>query len=47
MADDSKKQRTGFTPHKCFRCGYIYHIISKCPKPPKDHEKQQNIDRFN
>ena len=34
-------------PRKCFRCGYEYHIIAKCPKPPKDNEKQQKQVHFN
>ena len=35
-------------PHrKCFRCGSEDHIIAKCPKPPKDNEKQQKQVRFN
>ena len=32
---------------KCFRCGSEYHMISKCPKPPKDNEKQRSQVRFN
>ena len=40
-AIDSDKQQTKRKPCKCFRCGYEYHQITKCPKPPKDHEKQQ------
>ena len=24
-------------PRKCFRCGSEYHMIAKCPKPPKDN----------
>ena len=36
---DQDKQRTERTPHKCFRCGYEYYLISKCPKPSKDNEK--------
>ena len=35
------------TPRKCFRCGYEDHMISKCPNPPKDNEKQQKQVRLN
>ena len=34
-------------PRKCFRCGYEYHMIAKCPKPPKDNEKRRKQVRFN
>ena len=34
-------------PWKCFRCGSEYHIIAKCPKPPKDNEKRKKQVRFN
>ena len=34
-------------PRKCFRCGSEYHMIVKCPKPPKDNEKRQKQVRFN
>ena len=29
------------TPCKFYRCGYEGHMIVKCPKPPKDNEKQR------
>ena len=29
-----------------FRCRSEYHIIAKCPKPPKENEKQQNQVSF-
>ena len=32
---------------KCFRCGSEYHMIAKCPKPPKDNEKRRKQVRFN
>ena len=35
------------TPCKCFICVYVDHLISKCPKPPKDNYKRQNTVRFN
>ena len=31
---DSDRQWTERTPRKCFRCGSIYHLISKFLKPP-------------
>ena len=34
-------------PRKCFRCGSEVHMITKCPKPPKDNEKPRNQVRFN
>ena len=34
-------------PQKCFRCGSEDHMIAKCPKPPKDNEKQRKKVRFN
>ena len=44
---DSEKQWTERTPHKYFRCGSEGHLIAKCPKQPKDNEKQQNQVCFN
>ena len=41
-----ENRRTERTPCKCFRCGSEDHLISKCPKPPKDNEKRQNQVRF-
>ena len=29
---------------KCFRCGSEYHLIAKCPKPPKGSEKRRKSD---
>ena len=34
-AGDSDNKRTERTPRKCFRCGYEYHLISKCLNSPK------------
>ena len=34
-------------PSKCFRFVSEDHMIAKCPKPPKDNEKQRNQVRFN
>ena len=40
-AVDVSSNRFSERPHrKCFRCGSKYHIIAKCPKPPKDNEKR-------
>ena len=36
---DLEKLRIERTPHRCFRCRSKYHLISKCPKPPKDNKK--------
>ena len=32
---DSDRQQTERTPCKCFRCGYVDHLIPKFPKSPK------------
>ena len=45
-AGDPEIQRTERTPRKCFRCGSLYHLIAKCPKPPKDNEKRRNQVSF-
>ena len=42
----SNKQWTECIPCKCFRCVSEYHIIAKCPKLPKDNEKQLKRVRF-
>ena len=34
-------------PRKCFRCGSEDHMITKCPKPPRDNEKRRKQVRFN
>ena len=33
-------RQTEHTPRKFFRCGSEDRLISKCPKPPKENEKQ-------
>ena len=33
-------------PRKCLICGSEDHIITKCPKPPKDNEKRRKQVRF-
>ena len=45
--DASYNRQTECTPRKCFRCGSEYHLIEKCPKPPKYNVKRQNKVRFN
>ena len=37
----SDNRQTDQISRKCFRCGSEDHLISKCPKPPKDNEKRQ------
>ena len=34
-------------PRKCLGCGSEYHMITKCPKPPKDNEKRCKSVCFN
>ena len=34
------------TTRKCFRCGSEDHLISKCPKPPKENKKLRKQVRF-
>ena len=46
-AGHSDNRGTEHTPRKCFRCGYQDHLIEKCPKPPKENEKQQKEVHFN
>ena len=45
--DVSSNRNPERPPCKCFRCGSEYHMIAKCPKPPKDNEKRQMQVRFN
>ena len=40
-------RRTERTPWKCFRFVSEYHLIAKCPNPPKGSEKRRNQLRFN
>ena len=35
------------TFRKFFRCGSEDHLISKCPKPPKDNQKRRKQVRLN
>ena len=46
-AGDSDNRWTERTPQKKIICGSEDHLISKCPKPPKENEKQRNQVRFN
>ena len=45
--DASNNRGTERTPRKCFRCGSEYHLIAKCPKPPKDKKKRWKQVSFN
>ena len=47
VADDSDREWTECTPRKCFRRVSVDNLIGKCPKPPKDNKKRQNIVCFN
>ena len=42
MYSNLEKQQTERKPRKYYRCRSIYHLLSKCPKPPKDNEKRKN-----
>ena len=41
-----EKRRTECTPHKCFRCGSEDQLLAKCPKTPKDKNKQRKQVSF-
>ena len=45
--DDSDNRKMERTHHKCSRCGSEYHMIAKCPKPPRDNKKRQKQVRLN
>ena len=45
--DVSNNRQMERMPRKCFRCESEYHMIAKCPKPPKDNEKRRKQVRFN
>ena len=47
MVDVSSNRQMERTPRKCFRFGYEYHMIAKCPKPQKDKERRRKQVRFN
>ena len=46
-AGNSNRQQTKSTHHKCLRCLYVDHFITKFPEPSKYNKKQQNHIRFN
>ena len=46
-AGDSDRQKTERKTHKYFRCRLVYHLIAKCPKPPKYNKKRQKNVHFN
>ena len=47
-AVDVSSNRNSERPHrKCFRCGFEYHMIAKCLKPPKDNKKRRKQVCFN
>ena len=45
--DVSSNRNSERLPRKCFKCGSEDHMVTKCPKPPKDNEKWQRKLRFN
>ena len=47
MVDVTSNRHMERPPRKCFRCGSEYHMIAKCPKPPKDNDKRRKRVRFN
>ena len=46
-AGDTSNKNSDRPARKCFRCGSEYHLIAKCPKPPKDGEKKRKKVSFN
>ena len=44
-AGTSSNKNSDRPTRKCFRCGSEYHIIAKCPKPPKYSEKICKSDK--
>ena len=45
--DVSSNRNSERPPRKCYRCGSEDHMIAKCPKPPKDNDKQRKQVHFN
>ena len=45
--DVSSNRNSERPPCKCFRCVSEYHMIAKCPKPPKYNQKRRKQVRFN
>ena len=44
---DLENRQIERTPQKCSRCGSEYHLIERCPKPPKENGKQRKQVNFN
>ena len=44
-AGTSSNKNSDRPARKCFRCGSEYHLIAKCPKPPKDSEKIRKSEK--
>ena len=38
---DFYTKQTERPPWKCFKCDSVYHIVAKCPKPPKDNKNDE------
>ena len=47
MAGHWENRQMERTPQECFRCISEDHLISECPKSPKENEKQQKQVRLN
>ena len=47
MAGDSDRYRTEHTTHKCFRWGYVDHLIAKCTWPTKDNKNLRKTVCYN
>ena len=45
--DVSSNRNSECPPRKCFRCGSEYHMIVKCPNPPKENDKWRSQVHFN
>ena len=44
---DFERQKNERTHCNCFRCGSVYNITDKIPKPPKDNTTRQKNVCFN
>ncbi|GJV57646.1 retrovirus-related pol polyprotein from transposon TNT 1-94 [Tanacetum coccineum] len=40
----SRDDKNGKNERKCFRCGDPYHLISECPKPPRDKNQRAFVE---
>ncbi|GJY77230.1 zf-CCHC domain-containing protein [Tanacetum coccineum] len=38
-----KDEKKGKSDRKCFRCGYLNHLIGDCPKPPRNKDQKAFI----